>query len=212
MYDKNKSPVNAFFKEISKKYLDKGNKMYYIISMRKEKIFSLRLTSGMRDALGKAARRDRRSIASLLEKVISDYLAKEGIKWEEAVSYLDRRQYPRTNVSLPARLTIQQTPEIFEETEALIENMSLGGSYVTYTNGHRSPWKLQSSIHLVVRIPGAAAPLELVGRAVRVLRDDQKVGVGLQHMGTPKETLVLIDRFLQADSPESFTPSDLPLQ
>lgn len=180
--------------------------------MRKERIFSLRLTSSMRDALGKAAERDRRSIASLLEKIISDYLAKEGIRWEEASSYQDRRQYRRTNVYLPARLTIQQAAHISEQTEALIENMSLGGSYVTYTNGHRSPWELQSSIHLVVRIPGTVAPLELLCRAIRVLRDEQKIGVGLQHIEAPKETLALIDRFLQGDSPESAELSRLPVQ
>lgn len=118
---------------------------------------------------------NRRSIASLLEKIIADYLSKEGISWEKASSYHDRRQHPRKDVSLPARLTIKQAPEIYEETEALVENMSLGGSFVTYTNGHRSSWKLQSSIHLLVRIPRFTEPLELACRAVRVIRDEQKV-------------------------------------
>jgi hypothetical protein len=177
--------------------------------MRKERIFSLRLTAGMRNALGMAAKRDRRSIASLLEKVIAEYLTSEGISWEEAPSYHDRRICPRKNVSLPARLTIQQTPDIYEEIEALVENMSMGGTYVTYTNGHRSPWRLESSIHLTVRIPMSAATLELICRAVRVIRDEHKVGVGLQYLKTPDETLARIERFLQTESLESSTPTPL---
>lgn len=179
--------------------------MYYTVGMKKERIFSMRLTPGMREALGIAARRDRRSIASLLEKIISDYLAREGIRWEDAPDYRDRRKAPRIHVSLPARLTIQQTPDIYEETEALVENMSLGGSYVTYANGHRLPWKLHSPIRLMVRIPGGR--VELVCRAVRVIRDEHKVGVGLQYVDAPREILAQIERFLQSESQGTSTPS-----
>jgi hypothetical protein len=164
--------------------------------MRKDKIFSLRLTRAMREALGAVARRDRRSIGSLVEKIIADYLAKEEIQWEQRGAHENRRSYPRRHVSLPARLTIQQASEVFEETEALIENMSRGGSYVTYTNGQRPSWELQAPIRLIVRIPGAPGPMELECRAVRVIRDEQRVSVGLQYLGVGRENLDLIDRFL----------------
>jgi len=164
--------------------------------MRKERIYSLRLTSGMRNALETAAKRDRRSIASLVEKIIADYLAKEGIDWEKAPSHHDRRQYPRKDVSLPARLMIQQNLEIYEETEALVEDMSLGGAYVTYTDGERSSLRLHATIHLVVRLPRSDAALDLSCCAVRVIRDKEKVGVGLQYRQVGNENLALIDRFL----------------
>jgi hypothetical protein len=175
--------------------------MYYIIGMRKERIFSLRLTAAMREALGKAANRERRSVASLLEKIIADYLSKEGIRWEKAPLHDERRQYPRKGVSLPARMTILESQEICEETEALVENMSMGGAYVSYTNGHRSPWKLASGIHLVVRIPRSSDPMEIGCRAVRVMRDEHKVGVGLQYVDPSPENLDLIHRFLQNRPP-----------
>ena len=175
--------------------------------MRKDKIFSLRLTAGMRQALGVAARRDRRSIASLLEKIIADYLTHEGIQWEKDALDHNRRKYPRSDVSLPARLTIQQASDVFEETEALIENMSLGGSYVTYADGNSPPWMLHNSIRLTVRIPGAPGSLELDCRAVRIIRDERTVGVGLQYVGVGRENLDLIDRFLHgARSNSSFPP------
>ncbi len=176
--------------------------------MRKERIYSLRLTSGMRKALGVAARRDRRSVASLIEKIVADYLAKEGIGWEEDPKHHERREHPRKDVSLPARLIIQGSQEIQEETEALVENMSLGGAYVSYTNGQSLPWKLESEIHLIVRVPASASRLELTCRAIRVLRDEQRVGVGLQYQKLVNGDLDLIGRYLQDGPPESSNPSN----
>jgi hypothetical protein len=184
--------------------------MYYILDMRKERIFSLRLTSGMRKALEFSAKRDRRSIASLLEKLIADHLDREGIHWEEALPCPDRRQHPRKEVFLPAHLTITQPSGSHEETDALIENMSLSGSYVTYANGHSSPWKLQSPLRLLARIPGSGGPLKLPCRAVRVIRDQQKIGVGVRHLEIPGETLDLIIQFLGSAPSESVTPPHRP--
>ncbi len=174
--------------------------------MRKDKIYSLRLTAGMRRALSIAAHRDRRSVASLLEKIIADYLAEEGITWERNSDYRDRRRHPRKDVFLPARLTIEQAPKIRKEIEALVENMSLGGAYVIYANGHSPSWKLQSEIYLIVRIPRSPEPLELSCRAVRVIRDEEKVGVGLQYRKMGDKELSLIDGFLQSDPPEPSLP------
>jgi hypothetical protein len=46
--------------------------------MRKDATYTLRLDSKVKDALKTAARRDRRTVSSLLEKLIYDYLIKEG--------------------------------------------------------------------------------------------------------------------------------------
>ncbi len=162
----------------------------------------------MRKALNFAASRDRRSVASLLEKIIADYLNREGVSWEEDRTHQDRREHSRKDVSLPARLIIQKNPEVTEQTEVLVEKISRGGAYVTYTNGHSSPWKLESEIRLIVRIPSSAAPLELACGAVRVIRDAQKVGVGLQYRGLLDEDLALIHRYLRNRPPGSSTPPD----
>ena len=46
--------------------------------MRKDATYTLRLDSKVKEALKAAAKRDRRTISSLLEKLIYDYLTKEG--------------------------------------------------------------------------------------------------------------------------------------
>lgn len=43
--------------------------------------YSVVLTPGVKEALEVAAQKDRRSMSSLLEKIIIDYLDKEGIPW-----------------------------------------------------------------------------------------------------------------------------------
>jgi len=143
-----------------------------------------------------AAKRDRRSVASLLEKIIADFLAKEGIDWETRIIQKDRRVYPRKDVSLPARLRIQKSPKGYYETEALVQNMSLGGAYVTYINGSTDPVAPASKVNLVVRIPRSVAPLDLDCRVVHFTRDGDKVGVGIQYGLIAKENLAIIDRFL----------------
>lgn len=48
--------------------------------------YSVVLTPGVRDALEIAAQKDRRSMSSLLEKLIIEYLDKEGIHWADDIA------------------------------------------------------------------------------------------------------------------------------
>jgi len=51
--------------------------------MAKDTTYTLRINSKLKEALAVAAKKDRRTISSLLEKITVDYLEKEGIEWEE---------------------------------------------------------------------------------------------------------------------------------
>ena len=50
--------------------------------MIKNSTFTFRLDSRIKKALEIAAEKDRRSMASLLEKIIVDYVESQGITWE----------------------------------------------------------------------------------------------------------------------------------
>jgi len=50
--------------------------------MAKDTTYTLRINSKLKEALAVAAKKDRRTIASLLEKITVDYLEKQGIEWE----------------------------------------------------------------------------------------------------------------------------------
>lgn len=49
----------------------------------KKATYSVVLTPGVKEALKIAAEKDRRSLSSFLEKIIIDYLDKEGIPWDD---------------------------------------------------------------------------------------------------------------------------------
>jgi len=51
----------------------------------KKQTYNFVLSSGIKEALEVAARKDRRSMSSLLEKIIIDYLDKEGIPWTNGI-------------------------------------------------------------------------------------------------------------------------------
>lgn len=58
---------------------------FAMIKDMKKATYSVVLTPGVREALEVAAQKDRRSMSSLLEKIIIDYLDKEGIPWESDI-------------------------------------------------------------------------------------------------------------------------------
>lgn len=47
----------------------------------KKQTYNFVLSPGIKEALEVAAQKDRRSMSSLLEKIVVDYLEKEGIPW-----------------------------------------------------------------------------------------------------------------------------------
>jgi hypothetical protein len=49
----------------------------------KKATYSVVFTPGVKEALEIAAQKDRRSMSSLLEKIVIDYLEKEGITWAD---------------------------------------------------------------------------------------------------------------------------------
>ena len=53
--------------------------------MVKKQTYNFVLTPGIKQALEIAAEKDRRSMSSLLEKIIIDYLDKENIPWSNGV-------------------------------------------------------------------------------------------------------------------------------
>jgi hypothetical protein len=64
----------------------------------KKATYSVVLTPGVREALKIAAEKDRRSLSSFIEKIIIDYLDKEGIPWADKGS-------PPVKVGRPKKTT-----------------------------------------------------------------------------------------------------------
>lgn len=78
--------------------------------MRKDKVFTMRMSRHLHDLLKRAAARERRSAASLLENLIHAHLAAVGLT-SETPENQERRSAPRRRVLLPALAHIGQGEE-----------------------------------------------------------------------------------------------------
>ncbi len=105
----------------------------WAVKMKKDFIYSIRMSSLVREGLSRAAKSERRSMASLLDKIILDYLEAMGFLRASEIGS-DRRRYKRKTVMLPAT-TYVRTNKHIEAYHCVIVNLSLGGALVGYPKG-----------------------------------------------------------------------------
>ena len=72
--------------------------------MKKDVIYSMRMNRQVRDALKKVAHKKHRTVASLLDKIISDYLEKEGYIDLHGIRE-ERRRHARKKITLPGNVS-----------------------------------------------------------------------------------------------------------
>jgi len=80
--------------------------------MKKDVVYSIRMSLLVRESLNRAAAKERRTVASLLDKMIFNYLEdNEYLQLTETLNdrrrYRDRRRFKRNKITLPATLTIR---------------------------------------------------------------------------------------------------------
>jgi hypothetical protein len=101
--------------------------------MKKDAVYSMRMSRRVRDALKSAANRERRTVASLLDKIITDYLAREGfLRGPEFGT--ERRRFPRKKLTMPAK-TFLKVGSKEEAFPSVVLDISMGGVLITYPKG-----------------------------------------------------------------------------
>jgi hypothetical protein len=98
--------------------------------MKKEVIYSLRMSRELRDALKKAAKQESRTVASLLDKIIQDYLSQKGLL-SQIDGAKDQRWFTRKEIYKPATMFVDEKSES-KKVEIVIINISLGGVLIGY--------------------------------------------------------------------------------
>jgi len=101
--------------------------------LKKDTVFALRMAKTVREALNEAAKKDCRSVSSMLDKIITDYLIKRGFL-EEPGAFKERRMYPRKSVAIPAKATTKTGMES-ESFQSIVLDISMGGVKVLYPKG-----------------------------------------------------------------------------
>lgn len=98
--------------------------------MKKDTIYSLRLNRNVREALKKAAAAKCRTMASLLDMVLTDYLRAEGFL-PRLQTGEERRRFKRNAIPLPAK-AIFKTNGNTEAIPSVVRDISLGGVKVVF--------------------------------------------------------------------------------
>jgi PilZ domain/Arc-like DNA binding domain len=103
--------------------------------MKKDAVYSMRMSSRVREALKKAAQKERRTVASLLDKIIIEYLSQEGHINLDA----ERRNHRRTRITLPARSIVSEGSQK-KSFPGVVLDLSMGGVLLTYAKGSDIPF------------------------------------------------------------------------
>lgn len=153
--------------------------------MKKDFISSIRMTSALRMALTRAAKKERRTIASLLDKIILDYLENEGFV-DAAEIGSDRRKFKRTACILPATSSVN-LDDGTEEHPCVILNISMGGVLIGYPKGSDVKLSMAGTLpifRLSFQLPNARNILHFHCRAHRINDTEGGIQVGAMFSGS----------------------------
>jgi hypothetical protein len=129
----------------------------------------------LRKALEKVSESDRRSLSSVIENVLRDYLERREPK---GVSR-EKRRYPRKKVSAPALVT-----DLEGSVHAgTVNDISLGGLHISVPNNFQQEIGEDSRISVVFTLPQSEKPLAMQC-ATRYVRRNGRVNIGASLVDT----------------------------
>lgn len=164
--------------------------------MKKEVIYSLRMSKTIRDALKKAAKKESRSVASLLEKIIKDYLAKEGFL-THADSIGDQRWFTRREIYTPAHIFFE-TESKTKKIAIVIINISMGGVLIAYPKSTEIDFSAEDlpKFELCLEQMEADSPLCFNCEANRMVDSGYGVQVGANFIDTDESALQMLRSYI----------------
>jgi hypothetical protein len=158
--------------------------------MKKDIVYSIRMSSLVRDALKRAAQKERRTVASLLDKVILNYLEDERYLLPHETGS-DRRNFERSKITLPANTEVlfNGKQEIFP---CVITDIAMGGVFITYPKGSKIKEYFMQDIdifNLSFRLPQTGEELNFNCDTRRMVEVDGEIQVGAK-LSEPNEVFL----------------------
>jgi len=171
--------------------------------MKKDVVYSIRMSILVRESLKRAAQKERRTVASLLDKIILDYLEDEQyLQLPETVAdrraFQDRRGFKRTKIALPATLTFKVQGKT-ETYACAILDIAMGGVLVTFQR--KSDIKLRTTkdlphFKLSFHIPQIEDQLHFQCDTLRIIEKDREIEIGAVIREPDDETLKQLQFYL----------------
>ncbi|MGD2097255.1 MAG: PilZ domain-containing protein [Desulfobacterales bacterium] len=165
--------------------------------MKKDKIYSLRMNSKVRDALQRASNKEQRSVASLLDKIIMDFLTREGYL-SDADYGVERRQHNRKKITVPTETTFAEG-QTKKAVPGVVLDLSLGGALITYPKSSdirfSSVGKLPD-FGLELKVPGETDTLHFDCDAKHMRDTGEEIHVGASFRNPKDDELQKLDEYL----------------
>jgi hypothetical protein len=161
-------------------------------------MFSMRLNRDMKAVLEDIAREERRSLSSLVENILADYLTERNIEWE----HRERRGDSRKVVDIPARFQVTGH-QITEAHDVYLKDLSREGAYIISTDvaGIENILK-NEGVHvkgkIIIHIPRKTEPLVLDCQVTRISMNRTLAGIGLEYKDIRTHERSIIDEALLA--------------
>ncbi len=149
--------------------------------MEKDAVYSMRMSTSVREALNRVAKKECRTVASLLNKIITDYLRKEGFLLRSELVE-ERRRFPRKKMNLPITTIIDKELKA-EAFPGVALDISMGGVLVAYTKGTGIRFTSKGALpHFTIWLyfPKGLKPLcfDCIVRHMRDVGNEIQVGAG----------------------------------
>ena len=171
--------------------------------MKKDKIYSLRMNSKVRDALQRASNKEQRSVASLMDKIIMDYLTREGFL-SDADYGVERRQFNRKKITVPTETTFTEG-QTQKAVPGVVLDLSLGGALITYPKSSdvrfSSVGKLPE-FGLELQVPGQTDVLHFDCNAKHMRDTGEEIHVGASFRNPKDKELQKLNDYLSDKQPE----------
>jgi predicted DNA-binding protein len=147
--------------------------------MKKDVVYSIRMSALVRESLKRAAREDRRTVASLLDKIILDYLEDE-LNLQLSETGADRRGFKRKKIALPATLTIKIGGKT-ETFACLIIDIATRGVLVSFPKNSKIKLSTVGDLphfKLSFHLPQIEDKLHIQCDTLRIIEKDKEIQIG----------------------------------
>jgi hypothetical protein len=172
--------------------------------MKKDKIYSLRMNSKVREALSRAANKERRSVASLMDKIITDFLTREGYLRESDFG-AERRKFHRKKLTMPTETILKEGADQ-KSVPGVVLDISLGGALITYPKSSDIQFSSVGKLPdfgLNLKVPGKEETLRFDCNTKHMRDTGDEIHIGASFSDPEKTQLQELDNhFLEPDKSE----------
>ena len=171
--------------------------------MKKDIVYSIRMSILVRESLKRVAQKERRTVASLLDKIILDYLEDERYfqlleTGTDRRGFQDRRAFRRKKITLPAIFTIK-VEEKTETFACVILDITMGGVLISFPRGSEinvSTTGYLPHFELSFHLPQIEGKFHFQCDTRRIIEKDGEIQIGAVIREPDDETLQQLKFYL----------------